>query len=250
MRGSADPDRACAGAAVVTGPPVAGAGAAQARKGPARKPSTQPGSSRQRETCCRAEGCRPVPAEAPEVRRPSRHWTTPTRLVVWWRASSQADRASEATGREAAPGGPRPQTTPRRCGCPERRELRCSERLRRWSSGHRRHLGAEVDRVERGRPTARSRTSPSRQVPPTRKSTGASKPSRAVWVFAACSPSRQPQVLAPNIDRHRLGGRPSSEGAGPRRTAKGRRQNPLPGCPRRAFEGSIAIPNRKKGEFR
>jgi len=56
-----------------------------------------------------------------------------------------------------------------------------------------------------------------------------------------CSPLvlhvRQPQLLALNIDHLPLGGRPPSEGAGLRRTARGKRHNPLSPGSRRRSEG-------------
>lgn len=130
----------------------------------------------------------PVPAAQVEARRPSIRPMTPRYPAVWWRGPDRAGRGPGARGREAEPAGRRSQSKARTCGCPERREPRCSERSRRCCSGRRPHLGAEAIPAGRGRSTARSRMSPSRPGPPTRKSTGASKPSRAVWVFAAYSP--------------------------------------------------------------
>ena len=121
------------------------------------------------------------------ARRPSIRSTTPRYPVSWWRGPCRVGRAPAARGREAEPAGRQPLAKARTCGCPERREPRCSERSRRCCSGHRPHLGAEADPAGPGRSTARSRTSPSQPGPPTRTSTEALKPARAVWGCAAYS---------------------------------------------------------------
>jgi hypothetical protein len=155
--------------------------------------------------CSRRRGDRRYgarPAAGMGARRPSIHSTTPRYPVAWWPDPCRVGLAPAARGREAEPAGLQSPAKTRTCGCPERRGPRCSERSRRCCSGHRPHLGAEAVQAGPGRSTARSRTSPSRPGPPTRKSTGASKPSRAVWGFAAYSPCPptavlQPQVLVP-----------------------------------------------------
>src|SRR5258705_3362089 len=107
--------------------------------------------------------------------------------VACWRGPCRAGRAPAARATEGEPAGRRSRSKARTYGCPERRELRCSERSRHCCSGRPR-LGAAADPAERGRSTAHSRTSPSRPGPPTRRSTGASKPPRTLPVFAADSP--------------------------------------------------------------
>jgi hypothetical protein len=162
----------------VTRQEAAGA-VARAGKEPAQMLSRRAGSFRWREDRAPA---------AVEAQRPSTSPTAPSRRAAWSRAPCRACPGPGAVGREAEPDDLRRRSTARRYGCPGPRGRRCSGRSRHCCSGRRLRLGAEAVPAVRGRPTARSRTSPSRQVPPTRRSTGASKPSRAVWEFAAYSP--------------------------------------------------------------
>ena len=133
------------------------------------------------------------------ARRPSIRSTTPRYPVVWSPGPCRVGWAPGARGREAEPAGRRSRSKARTFGCPERRGPRCSERSRRCCSGHRPHLGAEAAPAGPGRSTAGSQTSPSRPGPPTRTSTGAWQPARAVWVCAAYSSCPQTAVLQPPV---------------------------------------------------
>jgi hypothetical protein len=184
-----------------------------------------------------------VQAAGMGARRPSIRSTTPRYPVVWSPGPCRVGRARAARGREAEPAGRRSRSKARTYDCPERRGPRCSERSRRCCFGHRPHLGAEAAPAGPGRSTARSRTSPSRPGPPTRTSTGAWQPSRAVWVCAAYSSYPQNRSYSnrrysnrrylPSIGDPRPGGRPPSEGAGSRRSGKGSHHKPVPRGPRR-----------------
>ena len=155
--------------------------------------------------------------------------------------SLPSGRAPAARGREAEPAGRQLLAKARRCGCPERREPRCSERSRHCCSGHRPHLGAEAVPVGRGRSTVRrerrrrgqARRLESRQEP------------RSHRGLCGCVPPdlhvRKPQLLQPPVLQPPVPsniGVLGSEGVPHRgssatQDAKGRHHKPVPWGPRR-----------------
>ena len=75
---------------------------------------------------------RPVQAARSGARRPSMPSNGASASSgSWWRVPCRAGRAPAARAREAEPAGRQTPAMARTCGCPERRERRCSERSRR-----------------------------------------------------------------------------------------------------------------------